>query len=104
MDFILFFEVFRPKWTLVRAALVVIDFIGCLFTKKNCDTLKSSSIFSYQNMGVDERRLWGKTPAMERMKPLSEKGNDIIRRQLYIDLKGVKIGRKNLSPIKRSKQ
>ena len=104
MDLILFFEVFRPKWTLVRAALVVIDFIGRLLTKKNCVTLKSSSIFSYQNMDVDERSLWGKTPAMERTKPLSVKGNDIIRRQLYIHLKGLKIDRKNLSPIKRSKQ
>lgn len=93
MDFILFFEVFRPKWTLVRAALVVIDFIGHLLTKKNCVTLKSSSIFSYQNMDVDERSLWGKTPAMERTKPLSEKGNDINSSQLYIDLKGLKIER-----------
>lgn len=84
--------------------MVVIDFIGRLLTKKNCVTLKSSSIFSYQNMDVDERSLWGKTPAMERTKPLSVKGNDIIRRQLYIHLKGLKIDRKNLSPIKRSKQ
>lgn len=80
MNFILFFEVFRPKWTLVRAAFVVIDFIGRLLTKKNYVILKSSSIFSYQNMDVDEGSLLGKTPALERMKPLSEKGNDITRR------------------------
>lgn len=76
MDFISFFEVFRPEWkALAGAALVAIEFTGPLLTQKDHVILKISSILLNQNVYFDKGNLLSKTPALEGGGLLSEKGN-----------------------------